>query len=70
MVTSAQTHHKTFTATPPAPPPVSIPVEGVSGLSSVPVMVTVGSKPDEEIPVTSKTSKTKISNIPMPVSKC
>ena len=44
-------------------------VEGVFGSSSVSVMVTAESKSDEEIPVTSKTSKMKISNIPVPVSK-
>ena len=33
-------------------------------------MATVQSKPDEEIPITLKTTKMKISNIPVPVSKC
>ena len=44
-VTSAQPSPCTFTAT----PPVSVPLEGVTKLSSSPVMVTAGSsKPDEE----------------------
>ena len=69
MVTSAQPCPHTYTATPPVPPPVSFPVAGVSGSSSVSVMVTAESKPDEEIPMTSETTKRKISNIPVPVSK-
>ena len=56
-VTSTQLDPHTFTATPSAPPPVSVLLEGVSELSASPVMVTAGSfKPDKEIPVTSETT--------------
>ena len=68
-VTTAQPHPHTYTAIPPVPPPVSVPVSGVLGPSSVSVMVTAESKPDAEIPTTSETTKMKISNIPVQVSK-
>ena len=64
-VTTAPPHPCIYTATPLAPPLASVPVVGVSDSSPVPVMVTVESKPDEEIPTTSKAIKTKISNIVM-----
>ena len=66
MVT-AQPHPQTYTATPPAPPPVLVPVVGVSKDNPVPAIVTIESKPDEEILTT---LKTKISDIPVLVSKC
>ena len=69
-VTMAQPHPCTYTATPPAPPPASASVVGVIESSPVPVMVTMESKPEEEIPTTSETMKMKISNIPAPVYKC
>ena len=56
-VNTAQPHPLNYTATPPAPPSVSVPVVRVSEFSSVTVMVTVESKPDEEIPTTLKTTK-------------
>ena len=59
-VTSAQPYFHTFTATPLVPPPASVPLEGITESTSVPVTVTVGSyKPDEEIPATLEASKTK-----------
>ena len=69
-MTTAQPHPHTYTATRPALPPASVPVVGVSESSPVPVIVTMESKPNEEIPTTLKTLKTKISDIPAPVSKC
>ena len=47
-LTSAQPHPYTFIATPPAPHPASVPLEGITKLSSAPVMMTAGSsKPDD-----------------------
>ena len=69
MMTTAQPQHYTYTATPQVPPPASVHMVGVSGSSSVSVIVTAESKPDQEIPTTLKTTTTKISIILAPVSK-
>ena len=60
----------TNTATPPAPPPASVPVVGVSKSCPIFGMVTIESKPDEEVSSNSKVIKTKISTIPVVISKC
>ena len=70
-MTSAQPHLHTFIATPLAPPPASVPQEGITEFSLALVTVTVGSsKPAEKIPVTSEDSKTDISHILMLAYKC
>ena len=66
-VATAQPHPHTYTATPPATPPALVAVVGVSKSIPVPAMLTIKSKPDEEILTT---LKTKISDIPVPVFKC
>ena len=67
-ITTAQPCPHTYTAIPPAPPQASVPIVGVSESSPIPVMATKESKPDGEIPTTSKTIKMKISDIPAPFS--
>ena len=43
VATSVQPHPCTYTSTPPAPPPASVPVLGVSKFSSFPVVPTIES---------------------------
>ena len=57
----------TYTSTPPAPPPASVPVMGVSKSSPIPAVVTIESRSDEKFLTT--LPETKVSNIPVLVSK-
>ena len=63
---SAQPHPCAYTSTPPAPPPASVWIVGVSEFSHIPAVPTIELKSNEETtPV-----KTKTSDDFVPISKC
>ena len=73
VTVTAPPHPCTYTSTPPAPPPASVPIVGVSKVRSIPAVPTIKSKSnepesDEEILTTSP--KTKASNVSAMISKC
>ena len=73
MLSSAQPHPHTYTSTPPALPPTSVPVVRVSevevsGPSHVPAVPMMESKPDEE--TTLQKNKTSAESSPSPKCHC